>query len=96
MPKTELLDKTKLAKPKLFKLFMLNDDFTTMDFVISVLIDVFRFDFAKACDIMLIIHNEGEALCGVYTQEIALSKQDQVAKLAANADFPLKTRIEEE
>lgn len=75
---------------------MLNDDFTTMDFVINILMDIFHLDFNLACEKMIKVHEEGEALIGIYTQEIALNKQALVASAAKKANFPLKTRIEEE
>ena len=93
---TKILEQTKLAKPQLFKLFLLNDEITTMDFVVDVLIRIFHFDISKATEIMLDIHNNGEGLVGIFTEEIALSKQKQVKIAAQEADFPLQTRIEEE
>lgn len=91
---TKILEQTKLAKPQLFKLFLLNDEITTMDFVVDVLIRIFHFDISKATEIMLDIHNNGEGLVGIFTEEIALSKQKQVKIAAQEADFPLQTRIE--
>lgn len=91
---TKILEQTKLAKPQLFKLFLLNDEVTTMDFVVDVLIRIFHFDISKATEIMLDIHNNGEGLVGIFTEEIALSKQKQVKIAAQEADFPLQTRIE--
>lgn len=91
---TKILEQTKLAKPQLFKLFLLNDEVTTMDFVVDVLIRIFHFDISKATEIMLDIHNNGEGLVGIFTEEIALSKQKQVKIAAQEADFPLQTRVE--
>lgn len=91
---TKILEQTKLAKPQLFKLFLLNDEVTTMDFVVDVLMRIFHFDISKATEIMLDIHNNGEGLVGIFTEEIALSKQKQVKIAAQKADFPLQTRIE--
>ena len=91
---TKILEQTKLAKPQLFKLFLLNDEGTTMDFVVDVLMRIFHFDISKATEIMLDIHNNGEGLVGIFTEEIALSKQKQVQVAAKEADFPLQTRIE--
>lgn len=91
---TKILEQTKLAKPQLFKLFLLNDEITTMDFVVDVLMRIFHFDISKATEIMLDIHNNGEGLVGIFTEEIALSKQKQVKIAAQEADFPLQTRIE--
>lgn len=91
---TKILEQTKLARPQLFKLFLLNDEITTMDFVVDVLIRIFHFDISKATEIMLDIHNNGEGLVGIFTEEIALSKQKQVKIAAQEADFPLQTRVE--
>ncbi|TQR29185.1 ATP-dependent Clp protease adaptor ClpS [Campylobacter sp. MIT 99-7217] len=96
MPKVKTLEKTKLDEPKMFKLLLLNDDVTTMEFVIEVLMDIFHFDLEKASALMLEIHYHGSGVCGVFTEEIALSKQRQVQNAAKIANFPLKTRIEEE
>ena len=96
MTQTRVLEQTKLAQPKLFKLFLLNDDTTTMDFVIEILMDIFHYDLEKATHIMLAIHTDGEGVAGIFTQEIALSKQKQVQVAAKEADFPLQTRIEEQ
>lgn len=96
MPKTEIYEKLELATPKMFKLLLLNDDVTTMDFVIEVLMDIFHYDLDNASRIMLEIHNTGSGVCGIFTEEIALSKQKQVRDAAQEANFPLQTRIEEE
>lgn len=86
----------KLDEPKIFKVLLLNDDVTTMDFVVQVLMDIFHYDIEKASRIMLEIHHLGKGLCGVYTQEIALSKQRQVINAAMKANFPLRVELEEE
>ena len=96
MSKTKTLTKTKLKEPKMFKLLLLNDEVTTMEFVIEILMKIFYFDFERASALMLEIHYQGSGVCGVFTQEIALSKQKQVQDAAKMANFPLKTRIEEE
>lgn len=96
MPKTESLEKLELSEPKMFKLLLLNDEVTTMDFVIEILMDIFHFDLDAASRLMFEIHYQGSGVCGVYTEEIALSKQKQVKQAAKIANFPLQTRIEEE
>ena len=96
MPKTDIYEELKLAAPKMFKILLLNDDVTTMDFVIEVLMDIFHFDLDSAGRIMLEIHNTGSGVCGVFTEEIALSKQKQVQIAAQKANFPLQTKIEVE
>lgn len=96
MQKTKTLEENKLAEPKMFKLLLLNDDVTTMDFVIEILMNIFYYDLHNATAIMLDIHYKGSGVCGVFTEEIALSKQKQVQSAAKIANFPLQTRIEEE
>lgn len=96
MPKTDIYEELELATPKMFKLLLLNDDVTTMDFVIEVLMDIFHYDLDNAGRIMFEIHNTGSGVCGIFTEEIALSKQKQVKDAAQEANFPLQTRIEEE
>ncbi len=86
----------KLDEPRMFKVLLLNDDVTTMDFVVEVLMDIFHYDIDSASRIMLEIHHLGRGVCGVYTEEIALSKQRQVMQAAAKANFPLKVELEEE
>ncbi|EAJ0335592.1 ATP-dependent Clp protease adaptor ClpS [Campylobacter lari] len=94
--KSEILEQQKLAEPKMFKVLLLNDDVTTMDFVIEILMNIFHHDFEKASAIMLEIHHQGSGVCGIYTEEIALSKKQQVDTAAKNNDFPLQTRIEKQ
>ncbi len=96
MPKTKTLEQSKLKEPKMFKVVLLNDDVTTMDFVIEILMNIFHHNFENASKIMLEVHLNGSGICGIYTQEIALSKQKQVANASKLANFPLQTRIEEE
>ncbi|HEB9319558.1 TPA: ATP-dependent Clp protease adaptor ClpS [Campylobacter coli] len=96
MPKSKVLEKSKLQEPKMFRVVLLNDDVTTMDFVIEILMNIFHHDFETASKIMLEVHLNGSGICGVYTQEIALSKQKKVSDAAKLANFPLQTRVEEE
>jgi ATP-dependent Clp protease adaptor protein ClpS len=88
--------KTKLEKPKLFKVLLHNDDFTTMDFVVFVLQYVFMRDTAEAVAIMLKVHNEGVGLAGVYPYEIATTKSEKAMNLAKSREFPLLCTVEEE
>ena len=96
MPKTDVYEELNLATPKMFKVLLLNDDVTTMDFVIEVLMSIFHYDLENASRIMLDIHCTGSGVCGIFTEEIALSKQNQVEHAAKEANFPLQTRREEE
>lgn len=94
--KTKNIRETEFAEPKMFKLLLLNDDVTTMDFVVEVLMNIFHYDFPNASRIMLEVHHNGSGVCGIFTEEIALSKQKQVKDAAQRENFPLQTRIEEE
>ncbi len=92
----ELDNDIKLEDPKKYKVFLLNDDYSTMDFVIDILIKVFRKTQDESTEIMLNIHNKGKELCGIYTHEIASTKVAQVKVLAREKGFPLKAVMEEE
>jgi len=87
---------TKLEKPKLFKVLLHNDDFTTMDFVVFVLQFVFMRDTAEALTIMLKVHNEGVGLAGVYPYEVATMKAEKAMNLARAREYPLLCTVEEE
>ena len=82
--------------PKRYKVLLLNDDYTSMDFVIDILMNVFHKNYQQAEAIMLEIHKKERGLCGVYTYEIAETKVMQVHKLAREQGFPLKATMEEE
>ena len=92
----ELEDEIDLQEPKKYKVFLLNDDFSTMDFVIDVLVRVFRKSVDEASIIMLNIHNKGKELCETYTYEIEATKVAQVKSMAREQGFPLKAIMEEE
>jgi ATP-dependent Clp protease adaptor protein ClpS len=92
----ELNDELDLQEPKKYKVFLLNDDFSTMDFVIDVLVKVFRKSLDEASTIMINIHNNGKEICGTYSYEIAGTKVSQVKAMAREQGFPLKAKMEEE
>jgi ATP-dependent Clp protease adaptor protein ClpS len=92
----ELAEETELEEPKKYNVLLLNDDFSTMEFVMDILIKIFRKSIAESETIMLEVHNNGQAICGVYTQEIALTKVAQVKNIARKAKFPLKAIVQEE
>ncbi len=87
---------TKLEKPKLFKVLLHNDDFTTMEFVVFVLEYVFLRSAPEAFAIMLKVHNEGVGLAGVYPYEIATMKFEKAMNLAKAREYPLLCTVEEE
>ena len=88
--------KTKLEKPKLYKVLLHNDDFTTMEFVIFVLQYVFNREDAEAFTIMLKVHNEGVGIAGIYPYEIANVKCNKAMNLAKAREYPLLCTVEEE
>jgi len=83
-------------KPPLFKVVLLNDDYTTMDFVVYVLEQVFHKTPPEAVQIMLSVHKRGAGIAGVYTREIAETKISRVHTLAREKEFPLKCTMERE
>ncbi|MBF0567052.1 MAG: ATP-dependent Clp protease adapter ClpS [Nitrospirae bacterium] len=85
-----------LRTPSMYKVFLLNDDYTTMDFVVHVLESVFHKTPSAATQLMLEVHKNGSAVCGVYTKDIAETKIITVHDLAAKNEFPLKCIMEEE
>ena len=86
---------TKKQDPTLFKVVLLNDDYTTMDFVIQVLEGVFQKSPAEAFQIMMHVHRNGRGIAGVYPWELAETKADTVRTLASEAGFPLRATREE-
>ena len=88
--------KTRLEKPKLFRVLLHNDDFTTMEFVVFVLEYVFNRSEPEAFTIMLKVHNEGVGVAGVYPYEIANMKSEKAMNLAKAREFPLLCTVEEE
>jgi len=92
----ELQDSIEVEEPKKYKVLLLNDDYSTMDFVIDVLTKVFRKTNDESTNIMLNIHNHGKDICGVYTHEISATKVAQVKTMARDNGFPLKAVMEEE
>ncbi|PIE63088.1 MAG: ATP-dependent Clp protease adapter ClpS [Desulfobacter postgatei] len=83
-------------RPPMYKVLLHNDDYTTMDFVVDILIRVFGKSLEKATQIMLNVHNQGKAVCGIYPREIAETKVQTVHNLASGKGFPLKSTMEKE
>jgi len=86
----------KLEKPKLYKVLLHNDDFTTMEFVVFILQYVFNREDAEAFTIMLKVHNEGMGIAGIYPYEIATVKCNKAMNLAKAREYPLLCTVEEE
>lgn len=84
----------KLKRPSMYKVVMMNDDYTPMDFVIEILEVFFGMGEEQATQIMLKVHNEGKAVCGVFTRDIAETKAAQVNQYAQENEHPLLCEIE--
>src|SRR6059058_3837294 len=80
--------RTRTDKPRLWRVILHNDDFTTQDFVIQVLVSIFGKSAAEATDLMLQVHQRGACIAGVYTHEVAETKVATVEKMAREAEFP--------
>ena len=80
--------------PSMYHVIMHNDDFTTMDFVVKVLRTVFLKDQAQAEQLMLAVHEKGQAIVGLYTYDIAVSKSQRAMSLAREEGFPFKLTVE--
>jgi ATP-dependent Clp protease adaptor protein ClpS len=94
----EVLERTRqeTKRPELYKVLLLNDDYTTMDFVVEVLETIFNKQPAEAFRIMIMVHTQGKGLCGVYPFEIAETKVEAVINRARDNGFPLKAAMEPE
>lgn len=85
-----------IAEPKRYKIIFLNDDKTPIEFVIELLISIFRHTETTAKDITLAVHNDGSAVVGIYTYEIAEQKTIEATQVCRQHGFPLQIRIEQE
>ena len=94
----QVLERTRqqTKEPELFKVLLLNDDYTTMDFVVEILESIFNKAPAEAFRIMMQVHTQGKGLCGVYPFEIAETKVATVEERARDNGFPLKAVMEKE
>ena len=88
--------KPKTKKPSLYKVLMLNDDYTPMEFVIEVLEKFFQKNREEATQIMLHVHQRGVGICGVYTYDLAETKAMQVMNYARKYEHPLQVQLEKE
>ncbi|MEP7340351.1 MAG: ATP-dependent Clp protease adaptor ClpS [Acidobacteriota bacterium] len=97
-PGTDVLTepKQKLQKPPLYKVLLHNDNYTTMEFVVYVLVTVFHHSEGDAIRIMLQVHHQDIGIAGVYTFEVAETKVAKVAQMAREHDYPLLCTLEEE
>lgn len=88
-------ERIQLRPPRLYKVVLFNDDYTTMDFVVEVLQRFFDMNREQATQIMLKVHNEGSAVCGIYSRDVAETKVTQVSEFAKQHGHPLRCCMEE-
>ncbi len=93
---SEVISKTRdtVTEPPMYRVVLHNDDYTTMEFVVEVLMNIFHKTFEDATRIMLNVHKTGFGVCGIYTYEIAETKVEILHDLAKQRGFPLKSSIE--
>ena len=89
----QTLDKPKVDKPKLYEVLLHNDDYTTQEFVVFVLMRFFHHDAAKARQIMMHVHTKGVGVAGVFTYEVAETKAQQTIRYAREHEMPLQASI---
>lgn len=92
---TRTRTKNRLTEPPMYHVILLNDDYTTMEFVIQVLQHVFHKNIAEATRVMLQVHRTGRGVAGTYTHDIARTKADQVMKMAFKESHPLRCILEQ-
>lgn len=88
-------EKIKVKKPKDYKVIMYNDDYTTMEFVINVLVSIFNKNIVEAEKIMFDVHEKGIGVAGIYSYDIAVTKATTAMSLAKEQGFPFKLTVEE-
>lgn len=92
---TKQKDKVKIKKPKNYKVVMYNDDYTTMEFVINILVSVFNKNIIEAEKIMIDVHQKGKGIAGIYSYDIAVTKTATAMSMAKEQGFPFKLTTEE-
>lgn len=90
----QLESDNKLKEPEMYRVILHNDHYTTMDFVVEVLMTIFHMPNVKATQVMLDVHRKGMGICGVYTYDIAVTKVEQVHLMAKARQFPLRCSYE--
>lgn len=92
---TKNKEKIEIKKPKMYKVIMFNDDYTTMEFVIFILVNIFNKNIADAEKIMLDVHQKGRGVAGIYSRDIAYTKVSTAMSMAEEEGFPFKLTVEE-
>jgi ATP-dependent Clp protease adaptor protein ClpS len=95
MPEGDVKNDQEIREPKMYRVILHNDDYTTMDFVIEVLISIFHKPAADATRIMIDVHKKGKGICGAYTYDVATTRMVRVHQMARKREFPLKCTLEE-
>ena len=90
------LEEPKLKKPSLYRVILLNDDYTPMEFVIYVLQTIFKKSYEEAKKVMLLVHNEGKGICGVYPLDIAETRANQVIEFSRINQHPLECKVQKQ
>ncbi len=93
-PAQDTKQETTVTHPSLYHVVLLNDDYTTMEFVLKVIEKVFRKTSQEAMDIMMEVHKKGKGVAGTYTRDIARTKAERVMHLAFRENYPLKCILE--
>jgi ATP-dependent Clp protease adaptor protein ClpS len=86
---------SEVMEPRMYRVILHNDDYTTMDFVVQILMTVFHKPAAQATKIMLDVHKKGQGVCGVFTYDIASTKITQVHFMASQREYPLRCSMDE-
>ena len=92
----QTVERPKVKRPPLFKVLLHNDDYTTMEFVVEILVRFFHKDVTEATQVMLHVHTKGMGVAGVYSRDIAETKVAQVTGYARESGMPLKLTLEPE
>jgi ATP-dependent Clp protease adaptor protein ClpS len=96
----EIVEKKKieevLKEPSKYKVIFHNDDYTTQEFVTEILVEIFHKTYQEAEMLMMKVHNDGQAVIGIYSYDIALTKVNHTVKLARSQNYPLRVTMEEE
>lgn len=87
--------RTKLKPPSFYKVVLMNDDFTPMDFVVLILVEIFDKTYEEANQLMMAIHNKGRGVAGIFNREVAEHKAYEVVQIARHNNHPLKAIVEE-
>jgi ATP-dependent Clp protease adaptor protein ClpS len=88
-----VIERVAMAPPKMWDVWLLNDDHTSMEFVVLVLMQIFHRSFEEAQDIMMHIHTNGRGIAGTYSHEVATQKRDETIAIARQSGFPLVADI---